>query len=369
MNFLKGLLLTILSLLLFLSLSVFGLVFVLNSTLLNPDFAVRQVEKLDISAIAGDLLAEHLAENLQEEARFLEGAISEGIAAVISTQEPWMKEQAGAAIHAGYGYLLGKSGSLSVVISLEPLKESLRDSLRQSLKDHIILDFSNLPDDQVKAFIGQHYEEIIAQIPGQYLQTGISLLPDELVKQFLKDNYRELLGYLPEEYLQEMLEPVVEAQLDLYFDQYYGEFARQIPDEFIFDESYLPPEVMEQMVLVRQYVSYFQLGYWLLLGFMALLVLAIILVHRNVKGPTRELGITLLIYGVLEFAGVFLARSYMPASLPLPSGMPAALEAWLLGLSADLLAPMQTFSIGVLVAGVVLLIVSFVYPRREAEED
>ena len=51
MNFLKGLLSTLLTFLLFLSLAAFGTLFALRSTLLDPDFVVAQVEKLDIRSV------------------------------------------------------------------------------------------------------------------------------------------------------------------------------------------------------------------------------------------------------------------------------------------------------------------------------
>ncbi|MFC1962085.1 hypothetical protein ACFLWN_03470, partial [Chloroflexota bacterium] len=183
------------------------------------------------------------------------------------------------------------------------------------------------------------------------------------------------------EYLHETLRPALieslpaelkkaaPALIDKYCDEYFQQFAAAIPDKFEIDESYLPPEVMEQLVLVRTYISYFQIGYWLLMGFMVLLVLLIILVHRNVRGPTRELGITLCIYGGLELVLVLLARNYLPSQLPLPVNLPASLGGWLQGLSLDLLAPLQTLSIGVLVAGIVLLVISFIYPRRETAAD
>ena len=52
MKVLKGLALSLLGTLLFLSLAVFGLVLTINQTILNPDFVVSQVNKLDISSLA-----------------------------------------------------------------------------------------------------------------------------------------------------------------------------------------------------------------------------------------------------------------------------------------------------------------------------
>ena len=114
---------------------------------------------------------------------------------------------------------------------------------------------------------------------------------------------------------------------------------------------------MQQIVLARQYIGYFQTGYKALIGFMVLLVLRIILINRNIRGATRGLGIDFLIYGALEFAGVYVARNYALMSLPICfADIPSSLQPWLSGYPGDLLAPLQMFSLGLLIGGVVLLV-------------
>ena len=108
-------------------------------------------------------------------------------------------------------------------------------------------------------------------------------------------------------------------------------------------------------------------AYYYLIGFMVLLIAGIILIYRNVRGSTRSLGITFLVYGIIEFAGVFINRNFMPASLPM-HGIPTSLHTWLAGLAKDFLAPLQMFSLIVLILGAVLLAVSFIY-RPSMEED
>ena len=55
MGFLKGFGTFVLGLLLFLSLSIFGMAFMLNSTVLSPGFVKKQVDRIDISAVARDI--------------------------------------------------------------------------------------------------------------------------------------------------------------------------------------------------------------------------------------------------------------------------------------------------------------------------
>lgn len=296
MKFLKGLALSLLSFLLFLSLGVFGTVFMLNNTLLNPDFVVAEVDRLDIPSLTREMIGEQLPQEQQFLAEVLNTTITE--------HEPWIKEQARDGIYSFYDFLLGKSERLSFVISLEPLKESLRDNLRQAF-------MQNLPPE-------------------------LSVLPP--------------------------------YQLEPYFNQYYQEFSAQIPTAFEVDESLLPPEVMAQLIQARQYISYAQTVYYALIGFMVLLVLGIILLHRNVKGATRGLGIPLLTYGAIEYASIWAAGYFTPTYLPLME-IPSSLQMWLTGFVNDLLAPLEIFSIGLIAAGAALIIVSIVYPRlRPAEE-
>jgi len=298
MKFLKGLVLGLLNFLLFLSLTVFGLAFMLNSTILNPDFVVAEVDKLEISSVVREITQEQISAQLPEEAWFLKEAMYN----IISDQEPWLKEQARAAVYSGYDFLLGKSERLSVSVSLDSLKESLRESTWQVFLQNLPPPLSGLPQDQLKP----------------------------------------------------------------YFDQYYQQFAVQIPSEVGFDKSSIPPDVMEQIIRARQGIGYFQTGYYVLIGFLVLLILGVVLINRNVKDITRGLGITFLTYGVLEYVGIFLAKYFVPF-FPTLSGIPSSLQMWVLGVYDNLFTPLEMFSLGCLIGGVVLIIVSFVYRPRTAE--
>jgi hypothetical protein len=362
MNILKGFGIAILSFLLFLSLSVFGIAFLLKSTLLNPDFVAAQVAKMDVSALVGELTGEQIGGQLPEEALFVKEAIYD----VVEEKEPWLKEQANTALYAGYDYFLGKSDSLKMAISLGVLKASLRDSLWQTFSDELSSDPSSLPEDIVKPFLDEHYQELIQQIPAEYLPPELTGLSEDQLKLYFDQHYQEFIAQIPQAYLTPEFVGQLKEQLEPYFDQYYQELAEQIPDDFTFDVSSLPPEAMEQIVLARQYIGYFQFGYYALIAFMVLLVAGIFLIERNVKGTTRTLGIDLLLFGALEFAAVYFARNYLPASLPLHD-VPSLLRAWVVGVYGDMLAPLQMFSLGILIAGVILLVVSFVYKPRLAK--
>ena len=101
-----------LSFLLFCSLSVFGATFVMNRTILNPDFVITQIDRLDVSSLV-------------EEAAGGQFPLEQ----IPADLEPWIREQTHTVVYAGYDYLLGKSERLSMVIDLEPVRESLEESV------------------------------------------------------------------------------------------------------------------------------------------------------------------------------------------------------------------------------------------------
>ena len=295
MKFLKGLALAILGFLLFLSLSVFGLALMLNQTILNPGFVASEVNKLDISSLAEEFLIEQIPQAG-------EAYMAEAVNDTIADLEPWIKEQVSTVIYSGYDYLEGRSQSLSLAISLEPMKDSLRGNLREAM---------------------------------------LQSLPPELA------------GLPP-------------AEIEQYFNEFYQQIDEGIPSTFELDEALLGTDVLAQLELVRQGIGYFHIAFNALIGLILLLILLIILTHRQVRGSTRGLGAIFLSFGALSYIGVFAAKNIAGTQLT-QLDMPAYLQAWMPQLVKDTLAPLEMYSIGLAAAGVVLLIVSFVYKRHEAE--
>ena len=247
MKFLKGFGLAILSLLLFLSLSVFGLVLTLNQTVLNPDFAASQLERLDIASLAGDMLSEEIPPEAEE---FMAEVVNDTIADL----EPWMKEQARDGIYSFYDYLEGRSQSLSLIVSLEPVRETFTDNLR----------------------------EAVLQSPPP-----------------------ELAGLPP-------------AVIESYLDEINQQISQEIPEAFEFTEASLDPSVIAQLEQVKQVVGYFHLGYNALIGLILLLILGIVLIKREVRGSTRSLGSTFLSCGVFSYASVFITKNVVGTQLTQP---------------------------------------------------
>ncbi len=386
MNVLKGLALGLLGFLLFLSLSILGLAITLNNTILNPDFLVSELDKLDVSSLAGEVLSEQIPE---EELRI-------ALVDTITKFEPLVKEQVSAATYPVFDYLLGKSQNLDLTLVLSntflspnfiasrvnklDISILAEELLIAQVTEEIPAEMEYLVeslDDVITELEPTIKEELIAAAEpisdyllgkSQSLNVVISLEP---VMESLRDNLREAFVESPPPELAALPPMIVEQ----YFDEYFGELAEVMPPTLEINESMLGTEIPAQIAealagaeealeQARQYVGYFQLGYKALIGLTVLVILLIILIDRRVRVITRSIGTTFLVVGVFGLIEVFLtSRFALPQIAQLD--IPAQLQTWIPQLLNDFLAPLQTFSIGLLVGGIALIIVSIVYKPRE----
>ncbi len=388
MKFLKGLAIGLLSFLLFLSLTIFGILFLLNQTVLNPNFITSELDKLDVSALAEELISE------QEDEEAFSEELETALIDTITKLESPVKEQLGAAIGETYDYLLGKKQSPDLALTL-------RNTLLSS--DFIVflvneLDTSSLASE----FLGEQIPEDIPEdlvFLVEYLNYAIAEL-ESTIKAELIAAADPILDYLLGESqsisVVISLEPMIEnledplreafiesppaklaglplAELEQYFDRYFGEMAEMIPSAFELDESLFGTEIPAQIAealetaeegleQAREYVGYFQLGYKILIGLIVLLILGIIFINRQVKSATRKLGTIFLTYGVLWFAGILVGKYFAGKQIAQLDISPYFQEL-LPQFANDFLAPLQWFSLSLLIGGVVLIVVSFVYPR------
>lgn len=289
--------LVILGLFLSLSLLVFGIALTLHLSVLNPDFVAEHVERLDIASLTDEIITEQIP---PEAADFMGESLDTVLGDTIADIEPWMKEQARDGIYVFYDYIEGRSESLSLIISLETVKEEFRANLLAA---------------------------VLASPPP------------------------ELVGFPP-------------AEIELQFNTYYQLISDEIPSTLELDETLLDAEVMEQIERAKQYVGYFNLAFIVLIAFSLLMILLIILVHLAVRGSTRQIGITFLSVGVVGLVGALIARSVANSQL-VQSDIPSTLQTWAPSLITDVLTPLGIYGIGLIVVGIALTVVSFVYKRDE----
>ena len=400
MKFLKGLALGLLCFLLPLSLAVFGSAFTLNSTVLNPGFLVSELDNFDVSLLTEEILSQEVTQaEFPEELRVT-------LVDTIAELEPVVKEQVGAAIYSIYDYLLGKSENLD-------LKQTLGDTLLSpefvtSLMDK--LDLSSLAagfigeqlTEEIPAemgFLVEQMDDIIAELEPtikEELSAAAEPIMDYLLGKTRSLNIVISLGPIAEnleeaarEGLMGSLAPELagfsQAQLEQYFDEYFQEFMGAIPSTIVIDENMLGTEVPAQitealaqaeegLAEARLYVGYFQLGYKLLIGFILLLILGIVLIDRQVNSTTRRLGSIFLYYAIPVCIGLFAIRyfdviqAWILQLFKIDVDVPAQLQALILQSVSSFLTPLWTLGIGLLITGVALIVVSYVYKPRQPSE-
>ena len=136
----------------------------LRGTILNSDFVVSLVDKLDISSPASEYFSEQLTGKIPEEMEFLTEYLDDAIAEL----EPTIKEELAAAADPLLDYLLGESQSISIVISLEPVIESLKDALRETFLESPPLEYAGLPQRELDRHFEEYFTELTEIIPATF---------------------------------------------------------------------------------------------------------------------------------------------------------------------------------------------------------
>jgi hypothetical protein len=392
MKVLKNISVAILSFLLFLFLSVFGIAFMIKSTVLNADFVTRQVNNLDVTSL--------LRSSFQIETPSDTPELDEILFDTLGNIEPVLKERVGATIHAVYSYFPGKAKDIEMgkllrenlltddlvagIVDNADLPALVGTLLGQQLGQSLPVEVEGLDKyleeavraaepavrEQLLAVSGPVFDYILGE--SGTLDTSVSLVE---VKQALFDTVRQSLADSPPPELQS----VPAAERESLIDAFLQEVNDQVPSVLAIDENIIGPEVPVNfaeamnsveaaMVEADVYIGYFETGYLALMAVMALLVVGIILILRDVRAITRSLGVPLITYGAIEYAGVWVARYFMGGQFTLIQGIPPQLETWMYGLADDLMRPVEIFSLALLITGVVLTVVSYVYKRgREAD--
>jgi len=399
MNTFKNVALGILSFLLFLSLIFFGLLFMANSTALNPDFLTSELDGMDVSL----LIEESLEDEAFAEDTFEEGESEELKTAIIDNAdriEPLLKEQMNAVIYSVYDYLLVKKQELE-------LKATLRNTVFSADFINDIVDEVDVSYFVTFFIIGRLAEEIPAEMEylvdyseeylddviflnRPWLKEQINVVTDPVVDYLLGESQslyvvisiKPLLESLEENLIEPFLEspPVKlfglsESTLQQHYDDYFEELTEVILPDITIDESVIGTDTRDEFTQglaeaeealedARHYISYFRLAYILLIVFMVLLIAGIVLISRNVKYIALSVGITFMVYGIFEFVGILVARHFIGTYIPY-SDLPPSLEQWIPAFLGNLFSPLQWFSLGILIGGIALVVVAFVYKRGQ----
>ena len=246
------------------------------------------------------LAEEVLSEQIPQGQEYMSDVVAEAATDTIAEQELWIKQQARDGIYAFYDYIEGRREHLSLAISIDTVKESLRDNL---------------------------LEAVLASPPPE-----LASLPPAMIEQE--------------------------------FNQFWSDYSEEVPSTLELDESSLEPEVMEQLERAREIVGYIHLTYKVLIALSLLLILLIVLIYREVRGSTRQIGITFLTCGIASYVGALVTEKIAGTQLT-QLDMPVYLQTWIPQLIKDVLSPLEIYGIGLMATGAALLVVSFVYKRRD----
>ena len=388
----KSITVAILCFLLFLALTIFGIAYTLQSTILSPDFISGQINSIPVS----DIVREYVEIESPPEMPQLEETVYE----LIESLEPVVKERIDETIHAVYDYFPGDVENLELNIVLrenfltEELVTSIIDDidLAEITSSFITEQFAESIPLEIENFDQYIEDAIVAAEPAiktqlvaasgpvfdyilgikQTIHVSISL--DE-VTDSLRESVRQSLLDSPPPELASVPRSI---RADL-FDTFYDEIAEMLPSTFEIDNSVIsseiPRSVNEALTQTEaaleeasEYVSIFQTVYTLLIVFMAVLVVLIIVILRDVRKITRRLGVPLITYGAIQYASIWVARLLSIGKINLPEMMPAFFEEYIYQLAESILKPVEIFSLVLLIVGIILVIVSYVYKRGEQTE-
>jgi len=225
---------------------------------------------------------------------------------LVAELKPWFEEQAGKLIHDVYAYLK-EDRELNVVVSLETVRTAVKANVSEAI-----------------------------------------------------------LGSLPPELL-----GVPQSVIDAYMAQLYTEIDNVIPATFQLSETSVG-QVAAQLQQIKQIIGYVATVYKVLIVAAVVLVLLIALTHWWQPKPiTRSVGITFILVGVAcvldSLLDVWIVQAL--SRLVAESSLLLGLEAKLPQLAADFMAPIRMYGIGFLSAGIVLVIISFLFRPPGTKPD
>lgn len=289
----KGFAVGFLNFLLAISIAVLGLTFMINTTILNPDFVMSELDKFDVSSLVKEQLGSTFIEQIPQQVRpWAQDAID------ATLDDPRFKEQMKNVIVSAYDYIKGDTENLTLAIQTGPM---------------------------VTIFIDNLLEEIRQSPPPELAGVPIEAI-EPLVEQFVT--------------------PMLPSEID-------------VADFF--------PQITGILQQVRQYVGYIQIAFKASLIASILFVVGIVLILRQVKGITRKLGITFTVYGAVWLVGILVLKQVaLPRLGQFGFNLLAEFQTMIPQLVNDILHPLLMYTIGFLIAGVVLLIISRIVKKPEA---
>lgn len=145
MRIVRGIFSGILSFVLVVTLVTLGIVITVNLTILNPNFIISELDKLDIYPT----IANQVREQIPAEEPYIAQVVDETIADL----ELWLKEQTATVIYGGCAYLKGDQ-ELNIVIPLEQVRTTIKDNVEQAIVESPPPELEGASQSQIQTFLG-----------------------------------------------------------------------------------------------------------------------------------------------------------------------------------------------------------------------
>jgi hypothetical protein len=162
-----------------------GLFMTVNFTALNPQFAVKELQRLDITQITREMIAEQIPEEDQ--------AYLSGIEETLTEIKPWIDQQIDYTVNQGYDYLLGKTDTIEIVISTEDVKPTIARNLAESYLQSPPEGFSELPTEEQELQVAEFQRQIMDAIPST-LEVNLNDIPEDV--RLALEQSRQVISYI-----------------------------------------------------------------------------------------------------------------------------------------------------------------------------
>ncbi|OGN87893.1 MAG: hypothetical protein A2Z74_02515 [Chloroflexi bacterium RBG_13_46_9] len=388
---------------------------VLSDSFMNSDFVNSLLQKIDLSQIIDQTLAEQLISTRPEDEDLKTAFIS-----AVDKLEPTIKQGVTDASEPIFRYILGETDSIDLktilrqyiinrafitdVVNALDLKLIAKDMIGSqldltlplgiTLNDNEIDQIIAASEPTIKTSLISAADPIADYLIGNRPSFSITVpWNSSAAKPVVKQAF---LRQLPPE-----LAVATTAQIDMAYEIYWASAKSAIPSSFTinstifsadFDQSIDDMIQSAQDALVeardgideasvqlddalntaRPFINLARILYWSLALLILFVIGAVILIRRSF-GAARDLGITFATYGVLELIGVLILRFFL--------GKPAFIQGFINGDIPDsvwdiispiiqrLTQPLLIFSIVCLIIGIISLVVFIVYPRKPSSSE
>jgi hypothetical protein len=185
LQILKGLASGLAGFLLFIALPLLGLVYTINSTMLNPQFAVKEITKLD----AVEVIREAIADQILSDDELYVSAVDSTLLEI----KPWINQQIEYAVNRCYDYMLGKTDTFSISINTEEIKPVIVENVTRAFLQSSPEAYSQLPVAEQDILLADFQQQIDETIPNN-VEISQNEIPQDAWQAL--QQAKQIIGYI-----------------------------------------------------------------------------------------------------------------------------------------------------------------------------